>query len=647
MKRLLVVSVCLSIIALAIALGAGANAPKGLAVGSAIKGLAACGNGNIPANDDGSSAAIPIGFPVNFFGQTYTTVFVNNNGNVTFDGPLATFTPFNLLSTTQVIIAPFFADVDTAGAGSGLTTFGRDVFGGRAAFCANWVNVGYYDNRTDKLNSFQLLLVERADRGPGDFDIMFNYNSILWETGEYSGGIDGLGGSSARAGYSNGTNASLELPGSAVNGALLNSSASGLANNSRNSGVAGRYIFEVRNGSAPTGGSISGRVISNESGHDAPVEGSRVQACLALVPAPPCQVTTSNVDGGYLFSGLAGNGNYFVTAFPPSGSATLGPRTIGALYMPEAGSNLIGQDIKLIPSVPPPPGVNINTPYRAGDGTPAISRATGASFSQSGACTGGSGSWAIRQNGALISSGPLTESSPGTYKGTIPPGFNTTGRATMNITISCPVVGTSKNDDFDVYLDPSGTVLDQSGHPVAGATVTLYRSESGIFGVVPDGDAVMSPSNRANPDQTSADGEFHWDVIAGEYKVRAEKSGCHAPGNAGQAYVETAVLTIPPPALDLELRLECGGVSGPTSTRTPAPHPSTPTPPASEPGTPGDADCSGSVNSIDSALVLQYVAGLIGFLRCPDDADANGDGRVNSIDSALILQYGAGLLPSL
>jgi hypothetical protein len=216
----------------------------------------------------------------------------------------------------------------------------------------------------------------------------------------------------------------------------------------------------------------------------------------------------------------------------------------------------------------------------------------------------------------------------------------------MNITINCPGAG-DKNDDFDVYLDPSGTVLDQSGHPVSGATVTLYRSESGIFSPVANGDGVMSPSNRANPDQTSADGVFHWDVIAGEYKVRAQKAGCHAPGNAGQAYVETGVLTIPPPAFDLELRLECGGAPGPTPTRTPASHPATATPPASEPGLPGDADCSGSVNSIDSALVLQYVAGLIDFLRCPDDADANGDGRVNSIDSALILQYGAGLLPAL
>lgn len=61
----------------------------------------------------------------------------------------------------------------------------------------------------------------------------------------------------------------------------------------------------------------------------------------------------------------------------------------------------------------------------------------------------------------------------------------------------------------------------------------------------------------------------------------------------------------------------------------------------------GDANCDGSVNSIDAALVLQYGAGLLAELPCQDNADVNGDGVYNSIDAALILQYVAGLLPSL
>jgi hypothetical protein len=52
--------------------------------------------------DDESSAEVPIGFPVNFFGQTYTTLFVNNNGTVTFGASLRTFTPFGLAMTGNV-----------------------------------------------------------------------------------------------------------------------------------------------------------------------------------------------------------------------------------------------------------------------------------------------------------------------------------------------------------------------------------------------------------------------------------------------------------------------------------------------------------------------------------------------------------------
>ena len=113
---------------------------------------------------------------------------MNNNGNVTFGGPLGDYTPFDLTSTQSVIIAAFFADVDTTGAASGVVTYGTGVVNGRPAFGVNYVNVGYYFSKTDKLNSFQLVLISRSDIGQGNFDIEFNYDKIQWETGEASGG---------------------------------------------------------------------------------------------------------------------------------------------------------------------------------------------------------------------------------------------------------------------------------------------------------------------------------------------------------------------------------------------------------------------------------------------------------------------------
>jgi hypothetical protein len=200
-------------------------------------------------NDDGSTGLEPIGFQVNFFGTNYTQLYVNNNGNVTFDVPLGTFTPFDLLTTSTVIIAPFFADVDTRSWGDPVT-YGSGMVGGRDAFGVNWLNADYYSSSSshgDQLNDFQLVLVERFDTGPGNFDIEFNYEQLLWETGDASGGVGGLGGASARAGYSNGTDTAFEIAGSAVNGAFLDGGPMSLVQGS-NVGIPGRFLFEVREG---------------------------------------------------------------------------------------------------------------------------------------------------------------------------------------------------------------------------------------------------------------------------------------------------------------------------------------------------------------------------------------------------------------
>ncbi|HEY6029842.1 MAG TPA: nidogen-like domain-containing protein, partial [Gaiellaceae bacterium] len=218
----------------------------------------------LPPNDDGSTDAVALPFTLNFFGNSYGSLYVNNNGNVTFNGRMSTYTPFPIVSTGTPLIAPYFGDVDTRGAGSGVVTYGATTFGGNDAFCVMWdgVGVGYYPAGIDKLNKFQLLLVNRPDRGAGDFDIVFNYDQIQWEAGSASGGSGGLGGSSARIGFSNGSTASFELPGSAVNGAFLDSNAvTGLIYNNINAPtVPGRYVFRVENGVAPTGHAISGHV---------------------------------------------------------------------------------------------------------------------------------------------------------------------------------------------------------------------------------------------------------------------------------------------------------------------------------------------------------------------------------------------------
>jgi hypothetical protein len=227
------------------------------ALAQAVRANAGFSSNTLAANDDGSTGLVNMGFTANFFGVTRTQTYVNNNGNITFDDPLATFVPFNLLSTSRQIIAPYFMDIDTRGVGSAQTQYGIDVVDGRAAFGVNWLGVGYYNSRADKLNFFQLVLLDRSDTGVGNFDFEFNYQGLLSETGSASGDVnpsDGLcqpvetGCSSARAGWSNGTDRSFELAGSGTPGALINGGANALISGSLNSSVQGRYLFNVRGG---------------------------------------------------------------------------------------------------------------------------------------------------------------------------------------------------------------------------------------------------------------------------------------------------------------------------------------------------------------------------------------------------------------
>jgi YD repeat-containing protein len=214
-------------------------------------------------NDDGSSpdgyddpsliGAVPLGFKINFFGEDFDQVFVNNNGNLTFGESLSEYTPKPLDSAGLKIIAPFWADVDTRI--SGTTTYGQGTIDGRAAFGATWKDVGYFREHADKLNTFQVILIDRSsdeDKKVGDFDIEFNYEKIKWETGdnadvepeEQSGGENGFGGKSAHAGYSNGSDVTKTLEGSGIPGALLDGGTNALISTTH-------YLVGSRDGGLP------------------------------------------------------------------------------------------------------------------------------------------------------------------------------------------------------------------------------------------------------------------------------------------------------------------------------------------------------------------------------------------------------------
>jgi len=209
--------------------------------------------------DDSDSERAGLGFQINFNGINYDSVWVNNNGNLTFSDALSTYTPYLIQQNSQPMFAAFFADVDTRFYGD-VTRYGRSTLtvapgNTRNVLCVNWINVGFFceggiASDTMIRNSFQMIIIDRSDIAPGDFDLEYNYDKIKWEAGTASNGNgSGLGGATtASMGWSNGTNTFYSHPGSLTAGAFLDAGPRSLINNRMNSTVNGRYIFSVRNG---------------------------------------------------------------------------------------------------------------------------------------------------------------------------------------------------------------------------------------------------------------------------------------------------------------------------------------------------------------------------------------------------------------
>ncbi|XP_037400167.1 uncharacterized protein LOC108435028 [Pygocentrus nattereri] len=145
-----------------------------------------------PRSDDGSSPAINLQSPFTFFRRTYTKLYVNNNGHLTFDQPWDSYTPtqFNAYSGRD-IIAPLWTDIDNRGAGTisynqysngnVLSQATRDInqhfpqfiFTASWVFVATWDKVAYYSYSGTE-TSFQVVLIS----GVGFSFVLINYGDI-------------------------------------------------------------------------------------------------------------------------------------------------------------------------------------------------------------------------------------------------------------------------------------------------------------------------------------------------------------------------------------------------------------------------------------------------------------------------------------
>lgn len=271
-----------------------------------------------PNDDQSSPVAINIreAFPagLHFFDRTHFAMYVNTNGNITFNAPVSTYTPNPFPVANQPMIAPYWGDVDirrgddgqcsnadisicrnpidngvwwyveparwtaadagTPDAGSDATVDG-DVdaevdsaidssvadAGNTATFTpgriiVTWDNVMFYScgaSHPERRMNFQLIISAPPTCGlPGDFDVEFRYNRCEWEAGTASGGDSGgFGGTEAQAGFDAGNRRDyVSIPGSREAGI-----AHKLCSES-NVGAPGIWRFRIRSGNigCPGGG---------------------------------------------------------------------------------------------------------------------------------------------------------------------------------------------------------------------------------------------------------------------------------------------------------------------------------------------------------------------------------------------------------
>lgn len=151
-------------------------------------------------DDETNSFTLPFSFC--FYGASYTSMNVFDNGNVQFSTNSTAFTSTGFPSTTVNMIAPFWADGTADVIKNGLR-YGKckvDNFSSTTHVIVSWDSLPYYQGSSPSsftdlslLNSFQLVITDGTDPilPPGK-NVGFYYKNMMWTTGNASSGTSGF-----------------------------------------------------------------------------------------------------------------------------------------------------------------------------------------------------------------------------------------------------------------------------------------------------------------------------------------------------------------------------------------------------------------------------------------------------------------------
>ena len=146
-----------------------------------------------PAGDDEYLLA-SLGFSLRFCLAGFSEVWINTNGVLSFGGPLNSYITAQVSTLDRHVLAPYWIDLDTSTGGT--ITYGTGTIEGNPVFMVVWSNVPMYNGATnydpDLTVSFQIIITSREDISPLEWDVEYNYDSILFDTVSYATGPDSL-----------------------------------------------------------------------------------------------------------------------------------------------------------------------------------------------------------------------------------------------------------------------------------------------------------------------------------------------------------------------------------------------------------------------------------------------------------------------
>jgi hypothetical protein len=154
-------------------------------------------------NNNAATPGISLPFQFCFYNLPIDSVYISNNGIITFNRPIY---PFIIqggfpLGADSLVIAPFFADANTLNNYSGYVWYKITP----TYMIVVWDSVRYYGTDVDGWNYYQLIISNGSDPIlPNGNNVSFCYKHLQWTCGDSSGFYTGYNGVPAIVGVNRG-----------------------------------------------------------------------------------------------------------------------------------------------------------------------------------------------------------------------------------------------------------------------------------------------------------------------------------------------------------------------------------------------------------------------------------------------------------